>query len=79
MAYKLLGDKIENPTDDVFNGATLIYISATSATEAILETSGDVIIGKIRVASGQSISLVKDATDKLSCPNSVCTPIANHW
>ena len=79
MAYKLLGTKVENPSDEVFNGATLIYISATATTEAILETSGDVEIGRIRISSGQSISLVKDATDKVTCSNSVCTPIANHW
>ena len=79
MAYKLLGDIIENPTNDNIGSATLVYISAGSATEAILETSGDVEIGRIRIASGQSISLVKDSTDKLTCANSVCTPIANHW
>ena len=79
MAYKLIGTKVENPSDAVFGGATLIYISATSTTEAILETSGDVEIGRIRIASGQSISLVKDSTDKLTCANRVCTPIANHW
>jgi len=79
MAYKLLGNKVENPDDEVFSGATLIYISATLATEAVLKTSGDVVIGRIRISSGQSISLVKDATDKVTCPNSVCTPIANHW
>ena len=79
MAYKLLGNKVENPDDEVFSGATLIYISATAITEAILKTSGDTEIGRIRIASGQSISLVKDSTDKLTCANSVCTPIANHW
>ena len=79
MAYKLLGTKVDNPTDATFNGATLIYISATAATEAILETSGDVEVGRIRIASGQAVSLVKDSTDKLTCSNSVCTPIANHW
>ena len=81
MAYKLLGDIIENPTNDNIGSATLVYISAGSATEAILEKAADgsALIGRIKMASGQSITLVKEATDKITCPNSSCTPIAYHW
>jgi hypothetical protein len=80
MAYKLLGDIIENPTNDNIGSANLVYISAGSATEAILEKAdGSTLIGRIKMASGQSITLVKEATDKITCPNSSCTPIAYHW
>ena len=81
MAYKLLGDIIENPTNDNIGSATLVYISAGSATEAILEKAADgsALIGRRKMASGQSITLVKEATDKITCPNSSCTPIAYHW
>ena len=80
MAYKLLGDITTNPTNDDIGTATLVYISATSATEAILEKAdGSTLIGKIKMSSGQSINLTKDATDKITCPNSSCTPIAYHW
>jgi hypothetical protein len=80
MAYKLLGDITTNPTNDDIGTATLVYISATSATEAILEKAdGSTLIGRIKMASGQSINLTKDATDKITCPNSSCTPIAYHW
>jgi hypothetical protein len=80
MAYKLLGDIIENPTNDNIGSATLVYISAGSTTEAILEKAdGSALIGRIKMASGQSITLVKEATDKITCPNSSCTPIAYHW
>ena len=80
MAYKLLGDKVENPTDDVFNGATLVYILANSTTTVILEKAdGTTLIGKIKIPAGGSINLTKDATDKVTCPTSSCTPIAYHW
>ena len=80
MAYKLLGDIIENPANDTIGNATLVYILATSATDALLEKAdGTTLIGKIKIASGQSINLTKDATDKITCPNSSCTPIGYHW
>lgn len=80
MAYKLLGDIVENPTDEDFNGATLVYIAANSATEAILEKAdGSTLIGRIKIASGGTIQLVKDSSDKITCPTSSCTPVAYHW
>ena len=80
MAYKLLGDITTNPTNDTIGNATVVYILATSATDALLEKAdGTTLIGKIKIAAGQSINLTKDATDKITCPNSSCTPIAYHW
>ena len=80
MAYKLLGDIVANPTNDNVGSSTLVYISASAATEAILEKAdGTTLIGKMKLSSGQSVTLTKDATDKLTCANSSCTPIAYHW
>lgn len=80
MAYKLLGDIVENPTDEDFNGATLVHIVAVGADVVRLEKAdGTTLIGQINVPAGGSIDLVKDATDKITCSNSGCTPIAYHW
>ena len=80
MAYKLLGEVIDDPTDEPFNGATLIYILANGVDTVRLEKEdGTTVIGTMKLAAGQSIRLTKDATDKVTCTNSSCTPIAYHW
>ena len=80
MAYKLLGEIVDDPTDEDFGGVTLVYILANGADTVRLEKAdGNTVIGTMKLAAGQSIRLTKDATDKVTCTNSSCTPIAYHW
>ena len=80
MGIKLVGDKVENPSDNNFGNATLVYILADANTEVLHELAdGSTLVGRIKIPSGQSIKLVKGSTDVITCPTSTCTPIAYHW
>ena len=82
MAYKVLGTQVSNPVDESFNGATLVYVYATAETLLTRKKSladGGADIGTMTIPANGTISLVKDPTDRVSCSNSFCSPIANHW
>ena len=76
MKMKLLGEMISDPVENTINSATLVHIVASSATDLILVTAGAAIIGRIHIPANGSIDLVKDSTDKITCPTSFCTPVA---
>lgn len=81
MAYKLLGDLVNDPdgTDASLTNATLIYVAASASTELILEAAGGGNVRRIRIPANGTITLVKDAGETVACLNSDCTPIAYHW
>lgn len=81
MAYKLLGDMVNNPdgTDVSLTNATLIYVAASASTELILDAGGGGNVRRIKIPANGTITLVKDAGETVVCPNSDCTPIAYHW
>lgn len=80
MSYKLVGDIVENPSDNDISNATLVYVLADATTTLVHELAdGSTLVGRIKLNSGQSIRLVKGSTDKITCPTSTCTPIAYHW
>lgn len=80
MKYKLLGEMISNPTDNIIAkldtaGSTLVHVVATSATD-LIQTRGGQVIGRIHIPANGSIDLSKEAADQITCPTSFCTPIA---
>ena len=81
MKYKLLGEMVSNPTDDIIakldsNGSTLVHIVAASTTDLILTNDGGAVIGRMHIPANSSIDLSKEHDDKITCPTSFCTPIA---
>jgi len=79
MAYKLLGAAVTNPSDDDFNGATLVYVVASAAQLLTVKRADQSVVGTIRVLANSSIEVVKKSTETISCLTSICTPIAYHW
>ena len=78
MAYKLLGEMVDNPAGVDLGKATLVHVVAGgAATELILD--GVAGVRRIKIPANSSIDVVKDAADTINCPNSSCTPIAFHW
>lgn len=81
MAYKLLGDMVNDPdgTDASLTNATLIYVAASASTELILEAASGGNVRRIRIPANGTITLVKDAGETVACAGADCTPIAYHW
>ena len=82
MAYKLLGAAVTNPVDQNFSSATLVHVVASANVTLTVKKSvadGGSVIGTIRISANSSIDVVKYLTDTITCPTSICTPIAYHW
>lgn len=76
MKMKILKPAISNPSADNITLATLVHVVATAGTDLVLSKVGGEVIGNIYISANGSIDLVKDSTDKITCPTSHCTPIA---
>ena len=81
MKYKLLGEMVSNPTDNIVAktdalGSTLVHVVASSATDLILTNAAGAVKGRIHIRANGSIDLSKEHDDKVTCPTSFCTPIA---
>ena len=77
MAYKLLGDVVQNPVNDTMTNATLIHVVANSDTFVIIDNAGNP--KRIKVLAGNTMDIVKKPSETIDCPSSECTAIAYHW
>ena len=82
MAYKLLGEQVANPTDESFNGATVVYVYVTQEAVLTVKKSvadGGSVVGTMTIPANSNVSVVKYTDERVTCPTSFCTPVANHW
>jgi|TARA_B110000467_G_scaffold55591_1_gene50935 hypothetical protein len=82
MAYKLLGEQVVNPVDDEMSGTTLVYVYVTAEVLLTLKKSvadGGAVVGTMTIPANSTVSVVKYSDYTVTCPNSFCTPVANHW
>ena len=81
MAYKLLGDIVNNPdgTDASLTNATLIYVAANISTQLILVAEDGSNVRRIGIPINTTLTIVKDAGETVACAGADCTPIAYHW
>jgi len=77
MKLKLLGQSVDNASNNNIGEATLVRVHCTAAATLTLRLAGaGAIVGSVYIGQGETVLIEKNPTEEISCATSKSTKVA---